>query len=69
MFLQVYQTFICIYDLFQVYILIYDMNEGVFGIIFFVHANDLFECYFGFHDKSGKDAAWEIAPIRDKVDF
>ena len=69
MFLQMYQTFIGIYDLFQVYILIYNMHEGVFCIIFLIHANDLFECNFRFYDKGGKDAAREISPIRNKVDL
>ena len=69
MFLQMYQTFIGIYDLFQVYILIYNMHEGVFCIIFLIHAYDLFQCYFCFHYQSGKDAAGEIAAIRDKINF
>ena len=69
MFLQMYQTFIGIYDLFQVYILIYNMHEGVFCIIFLIHANDFFEYNFRFYDKSGKDAAREISPIRNKVDL
>ena len=68
-FFQVNQTFIGIYYLFEIYVFINDVDKRIFGIIFLIHAYDLFQCYFCFHYQSGKDAAGEIAAIRDKINF
>ena len=69
MLLQVDETLVGVDYLLQVDVLVNDVREGVFGIVFFVHAADFLKGYLGFYDNSGEDAAGEVATIRDEVDF
>ena len=64
-----YQALISINDLFQVNVLVYDVYKGVFCIIFFIHTNDFFQCYFGFDYQRCKDTTGEISTVWNEVDL
>ena len=42
-------------------------GKGIFGVIFFVHADDFFQGHFGLHHNGGEDAAREVAAVGDEV--
>ena len=68
MLFQMDKAFVGVDNLLQIDVLADDMREGVFGIILFIHADNLFQCHFGLYHDSGKDAAGKITTIRDEID-
>ena len=67
--LQVDEALVGVDYLLQVDVLVHDVRERILGIVFFVHAADLLECYLGLYDNGGEDAAGEVTTIGDEVDF
>ena len=68
MLFQMDKAFVGVDNLLQIDVLADDMREGVFGIILFIHADNLFQRHFGLYHDSGKDAAGKITAIRDEID-
>ena len=68
MLFQVYKAFVGVDNLLQIYVLVDDMRKGVFGVILFVHTDNLFQRHFGLYHDSGKNAAGKIAAVRDEID-
>ena len=64
---QMDKAFVGVDNLLQIDVLVDDMREGVFGIILFIHADNLFQRHFGLYHDSGKDAAGKITAIRDEI--
>ena len=69
MFFQMQQTLVGVYHLLQVDVLLYNVYERVFCIVFFVHTGDFIQCYFGFYYDGSKNTTREIATVGDKVDI
>ena len=67
MLLQMDEALVGIHHLLQVDVLLYDVREGIFGVILFVHTDDFFQRHFGLHDNGGENAAREVATIGDEV--
>lgn len=67
MLLQMDEALVGVYHLLQVDILLHDVGKGIFGVIFFIHADDFFQGHFGLHHNGGEDAAREVAAVGDEV--
>ena len=63
MLFQMDKAFVGVDNLLQIDVLADDMREGVFGIILFIHADNLFQRHFGLYHDSGKDAAGKMASV------
>ena len=59
--LQMDEALVGVYHLLQVDILLHDVGKGIFGVIFFVHADDFFQGHFGLNHKCGEVSAREGA--------
>ena len=68
MLFQMDKAFVGVDNLLQIDVLADDMREGVFGIILFIHADNLFQRHFGLYHDSGKNAAGKITTIGDEID-
>ena len=68
MLFQMYKAFVGVDNLLQIYVLVDDMRKGVFGVILFVHTDNLFQRHFGLYHDSGKNAAGKIAAVGDEID-
>ena len=67
MLFQMDKALVGVDNLLQIDVLVDDMRKGVFGIVFFVHADNLFQRNFGFYHDSGKNATRKIAAIRYEI--
>ena len=63
MLFQMDKALVGVDNLLQIDVLVDDMRKGVFGIVFFVHADNLFQRNFGFYHDSGKNATRKISAI------
>ena len=57
MLLQMDEALVGVYHLLQVNILLHDVCKGIFGVVFFIHADDFFQGHFGLHHYCGEDTA------------